>query len=191
MFDGSSIAGWKGSLTWSYVQMQKLVSSTRSTNCSCDLWRYWTFNWSRFDPRSIARRAEEYLKSTGILHSLVQNQNSLYLTKWSRYVWRSSYINRWRSCLVYSYESGNSGHRPRVKGGYFLQLILHKICVQKCVQKSHGSRSCRSTSPRSCFLPVGVSFNTLVRKADEVQQFMFGTLHINMQKQLRLCLNRW
>ena len=76
------------------------------------------------DPRSIARRAEQYVRATGIadtayfgpeaeffLFDSVQFQNN----PWSTYYLVESEEGHWSS----GDEGLNTGHRPRAKGGYF------------------------------------------------------------------------
>ena len=73
MFDGSSIAGWKGINESDMVMMP--IDSTAvldpftdepTVNLRCDILEPSTGQGYSRDPRSIAERAEEYLKSTGI-----------------------------------------------------------------------------------------------------------------------------
>lgn len=73
MFDGSSIAGWKGINDSDMIIMPDDSSAvldpfTESTtvNVRCDVIEPATMQGYDRDPRSVAARAEEYLKSTGI-----------------------------------------------------------------------------------------------------------------------------
>ena len=73
MFDGSSIAGWKGINDSDMIIMPDdstavLDPFTESTtvNVRCDVIEPATMQGYDRDPRSVAARAEEYLKSTGI-----------------------------------------------------------------------------------------------------------------------------
>jgi len=73
MFDGSSVAGWKG-----INESDMILRPDDSTavldpfadepqvNVRCDVIEPKTMQGYNRDPRSVARRAEEYLKSTGI-----------------------------------------------------------------------------------------------------------------------------
>lgn len=98
------------------------------------------------------------------------------------------------------YESGNSGHRPRVKGGYFpvppvdsAQDMRAEMCAKIEDIMGPGRVEVHHHEVASCQLEIGVSFNTLVRKADEVQQFKYAVWNVAHQyaKQLLLCLNQW
>ena len=73
MFDGSSIAGWKGIEASDMILMPDADTAFvdpffRETTVvvTCDVIEPSTMQGYDRDPRSIARRAEEYLKSTGI-----------------------------------------------------------------------------------------------------------------------------
>ena len=73
MFDGSSIAGWKGIQESDMVLMPDPdtavldpFSEELTLNLRCDVLEPATMQGYERDPRSIARRAEAYLKSTGI-----------------------------------------------------------------------------------------------------------------------------
>ena len=73
MFDGSSIAGWKGINESDMVMMPDDESAVldpftdvATVNLRCDILEPSTMQGYERDPRSVARRAEEYLKSTGI-----------------------------------------------------------------------------------------------------------------------------
>src|SRR3989338_2549036 len=73
MFDGSSVAGWKG-----INESDMILRPDDSTavldpfadepqlNLTCDIIEPKTMQGYNRDPRSVARRAEEFLKSTGI-----------------------------------------------------------------------------------------------------------------------------
>ena len=73
MFDGSSIAGWKGINESDMILMPDAESAVvdpfaeeTQVIIRCDIVEPSTMEGYDRDPRSIARRAEEYLKSTGI-----------------------------------------------------------------------------------------------------------------------------
>ncbi|MGD8312605.1 MAG: glutamine synthetase beta-grasp domain-containing protein, partial [Gammaproteobacteria bacterium] len=73
MFDGSSIAGWKGINESDMVLMpdtttavMDLFSDEPTLNLRCDILEPTTMQGYERDPRSLAKRAEAYLKSTKI-----------------------------------------------------------------------------------------------------------------------------
>src|SRR6188508_3884218 len=73
MFDGSSIAGWKGinesdmilALDPTTAVVDPFFEQT-TVNIRCDVIEPMTMQGYERDPRSLAKRAEAYLKSTGI-----------------------------------------------------------------------------------------------------------------------------
>ena len=79
MFDGSSIAGWKG-----IQESDMILMPDPATACvdpffeeptlllTCDVIEPNTMQGYERDPRSLARRAEAYLKSTGVADTAYQ-----------------------------------------------------------------------------------------------------------------------
>ena len=73
MFDGSSIAGWKGINESDMILMPDVTTAVldpffedKTLNLRCDVIEPSTMQGYERDPRSLAKRAEAYLKSTGI-----------------------------------------------------------------------------------------------------------------------------
>ncbi|TNF06060.1 MAG: glutamine synthetase, partial [Gammaproteobacteria bacterium] len=73
MFDGSSIAGWKGINESDMVlmpddstSMLDPFSDAVTVILRCDILEPSTMTGYERDPRSVAKRAEEYLKTTGL-----------------------------------------------------------------------------------------------------------------------------
>jgi glutamine synthetase len=86
---------------------------------------------------------------------------------------------------LHSYEGGNSGHRPRVKGGYFPvppvdsgQDIRVAMCEAIEAMLGEGRVEVQHHEVASCQSEIGVTFNTLVRKADEVQVLKYAVLNV-------------
>src|SRR5437868_11509282 len=83
MFDGSSIAGWKGINESDMILMPDAASAVMdpffeetTVDIRCDVIEPTTMQGYERDPRSLARRAEAYLKSTGIAdHALFGPEN--------------------------------------------------------------------------------------------------------------------
>ena len=76
MFDGSSIAGWKGINESDMILMPDASTAVldpffeeATVNIRCDVIEPATMQGYERDPRSLAKRAEAYLKSTGIADS--------------------------------------------------------------------------------------------------------------------------
>ena len=89
MFDGSSVAGWKGINESDMILMPEPETAVvdpffqdKTLNIRCDIIEPSTMAGYERDPRSIAKRAEAYLKETGIgdTASLAQKMNFSYLT---------------------------------------------------------------------------------------------------------------
>ncbi len=78
MFDGSSIQGWKGINESDMVMMPDAESAvldpfteTPTLNIRCDILEPSTMQGYSRDPRSVAHRAEEYMRSTGIADTVL------------------------------------------------------------------------------------------------------------------------
>ncbi len=189
MFDGSSIAGWKGINESDMVlipddstAVMDPFTDDPTLNLRCSVAEPDTMEGYNRDPRSIAHRAEEYLKSTGIGDTAYFGPEPEFFifddVKWHTAVGSCSYSisseeAAWSS--NHDYDEGNTGHRPGIKGGYF---------PVPPVDSSHDLRAAMCTAAESMGLEVevhhhevatanqceiGIRFNTLVRKADEVQ----------------------
>jgi glutamine synthetase len=189
MFDGSSVAGWKG-----INESDMILRPDDSTavldpfadeiqvNLRCDIIEPRTMQGYNRDPRSVARRAEEYLKSTGIADkAFFGPENEFFVfddIKWHVGMDRSFFQigsdeAAWSSDK--KIEGGNMGHRNRVKGGYFPVPpvdALHDLRGAMCdtmtsmgidVELHHHEVA----NAGQC--EIGAKFNTLVAKADEVQ----------------------
>ncbi|HBO12062.1 MAG TPA: type I glutamate--ammonia ligase, partial [Halieaceae bacterium] len=143
------------------------------------------------DPRSVAHRAEEYLKSTGIGDTAFFGPEPEFFVfddiKWHSDMSGAGYtIHSEEAAWVSShkFDEGNIGHRPRVKGGYFPVPpvdSLHDIRAAMCdameqmglpVEVHHHEVG----TAGQC--EIGVKFNTLVRKADEVQILKYCVLNV-------------
>jgi len=189
MFDGSSIAGWKGINESDMILMPDDSTSVidpftddATVILRCDVVEPSTMQGYERDPRSVAKRAEAYLASTGLgdtaffgpepeffvfddVKYKVEMQGASYEINSEEAAWASNE----------SFEEGNTGHRPGVKGGYFPVPpvdSLHDIRAAMCsameqmgldVEVHHHEVG----TAGQC--EIGVRFNTLVSKADEVQ----------------------
>jgi glutamine synthetase len=189
MFDGSSIAGWKGINESDMILMPDDNTSvldpfTDDTTVilRCDIVEPMTMQGYERDPRSVAHRAEEYLNSTGIGDTAYFGPEPEFFVfddvKWHADISGAGYsINSeeasWASS--HSFEDGNIGHRPGIKGGYFPVPPVDSL---------HDIRAAMCAAMEQMGLPIevhhhevgtagqceiGVKFNTLIKKADEVQ----------------------
>ncbi len=188
MFDGSSIAGWKGIQESDMVLMPDADSAVldpfmdeSTLILRCDILEPHTMQGYDRDPRSIAKRAEAYLKSTGIADTAFFGPEPEFFilddVRWGADMNGAFYKidseeASWNSETAFG--EGNIGHRPGTKGGYFpvppvdsLQDIRSAMCLALeemgvPVEVHHHEVA----TAGQC--EIGTMFNTLVRKADEV-----------------------
>ena len=133
MFDGSSIVGWK-SINESDMLLVPDCSTAVLDPFSaqpllilfCDVVEPATGQAYDKDPRSIAKKAEVYLKSTGIADTVYIGPEAEFFVfddvKFDVSMNHTFYeLDSEEGPYVTgkTYEQGNFGHRPRVKGGYF------------------------------------------------------------------------
>ncbi|HRD65003.1 MAG TPA: glutamate--ammonia ligase [Candidatus Competibacter sp.] len=193
MFDGSSIAGWKGIQESDMILMPDPVTAAvdpffeePTLILTCDVIEPSTMQGYERDPRSLARRAEAYLKSTGVGDTAFFGpENEFFIfddVRWGAdisgcFCKIDSSEAGWNSERVY--EGGNFGHRPGIKGGYFpvppvdsMQDIRSAMCLSLeamgLVPEVHHHEVATAGQAE-----IGVQFNTLVRKADEVQRLKY------------------
>ncbi len=133
MFDGSSIAGWKAINESDMILKPDLdsvyvdpFSATPMMIIFCDIVEPSTGELYARDPRSTAKRAEAYLKSTGIGDTVyVGPEAEFFMFDDVRFEngYNTSYYKlddiELPTNTGTKYESGNMGHRPRAKCGYF------------------------------------------------------------------------
>ncbi|KTD36238.1 glutamine synthetase [Legionella nautarum] len=189
MFDGSSIKGWQKIHKSDLALIPDLDTvvfdpfyQDNTLIIRCNVVDPQTMIGYDRDPRSIAHRAEAYMKSTGIADNAffgpepeffifddVRSQTGM---RGAFYELDSS-EGHWNSGKVI--EGGNIGHRPTVKGGYFpvppvdsSQDIRSAICLtleeMGLVVEAHHHEV---ATANQC--EVATRFNTLTKKADELQ----------------------
>ncbi len=195
-FDGSSIAGWKG-IQASDMLLMPDASSARmdpftdepTLIISCDVIEPADGKGYDRDPRSIAKRAEAYLKSSGIGDVAYFGPEPEFFV-FDSITWSvdmsgcSVKINSseapWSSGL--DMDGGNMGHRPVLKGGYFpvppvdsLQDLRSAMCLaleeQGVEVEVHHHEV---AAPGQC--EIGTKFAPLVQRADWIQ-IMKYTIH--------------
>ena len=133
MFDGSSIEGWKAINESDMILMPDLdavwtdpFSATPMLILVCDIVEPSTGELYARDPRSTAKRAEAYLKTTGIGDTIFIGPEAEFFM-FDNVQFENSYSTSYYKIddielptnTGTSYDGGNLGHRPRAKGGYF------------------------------------------------------------------------
>lgn len=157
MFDGSSIAGWKGINESDMVLLPDPSSAyvdpfyaDPTIVISCDILDPATMQAYGRCPRGIAKRAEAYLKSSGIAETAFfgpepeffifdsvrfanEMGNTFFKVDSEEAAWNSGA----------KYDGANSGYRPGVKGGYFpsRRPTPCTTCARKCARPWNRSAS--------------------------------------------------
>ena len=193
MFDGSSIAGWKGINESDMILMPDASTAVMdpffeepTLNLRCDVIEPSTMQGYERDPRSLAKRAEAYLKSTGIADTAYFGPEAEFFifddVRWGAdisgsFVKIDSEEASWNTEKVY--EGGNLGHRPGVKGGYFpvppvdsQQDIRSAMCLAMeemgiIVETHHHEVATAGQNE------IGMKFNTLIKMADQLQIYKY------------------
>jgi glutamine synthetase type I len=188
-FDGSSIAGWKG------IQASDMLLMPDSTTANidpffdeptliltCDVIEPDTGKGYDRDPRSLAKRAEAYLKSSGVGDAAYFGPEPEFFV-FDSVAWgddmSGSHVKIQSEEAAWSSgeqtEVGNIGHRPKVKGGYFpvppidsLQDIRSAMCLAMQemgveVEVHHHEVA----TAGQC--EIGTKFAPLTRRADWTQ----------------------
>ena len=188
-FDGSSIAGWKG-IQASDMQLMPDPDTANidpfmdepTLILTCDVVDPTDGKGYDRCPRSLAKRAEAYLKSSGIGDTAYFGPEPEFFIfdsiQWDVSMSGSSVrINSEEAAWSSNdkFEGGNTGHRPGVKGGYFpvppvdsLQDVRSAMCIALeemgvPVEVHHHEVA----TAGQC--EIGTKFSTLTERADWTQ----------------------
>ncbi len=194
MFDGSSIEGWKAInesdmslIPDATTAVMDPFSAQPQMILFCDINEPSTGQSYNRDPRSVAKKAEAYLSSTGI------GDTAYFGPEPEFFVFDDVRFDVSMNSCFYEFDSeegpyvsgkifpeGNVGHRPTVKGGYFPvppvdaspDLRGEMVTVMKemglGMDKHH-----HEVAPSQHEL--GMTYSTLVRTADNVQIYKYVT----------------
>ena len=198
MFDGSSIAGWKGINESDMILMPDPSTAVidpfyeeTTLNLTCDVIEPMTMQGYARDPRSLAKRAEAHLKASGIADSaLFGPENEFFI--FDKVTVSSgmngcayevdAYEGAWNSGKTF--EDGNRGHRPGVKGGYFpvppvdsqqdIRTAMSMACEEMGLKFEVHHHEVATAGQGE----INVAANTLTRKADEVQILKYALQNV-------------
>ncbi|MEJ2803453.1 type I glutamate--ammonia ligase [Comamonadaceae bacterium PP-2] len=188
-FDGSSIAGWKGIEASDMLLLPDPSTANidpffqeTTLILTCDVLEPSDGKAYDRDPRSIAKRAEAYLKSSGLGDTAYFGPEPEFFV-FDNVSWNTDasgaffkieeYEAPWNSGA--KLEEGNKGHRPTTKGGYFpvppvdstqdlraeMVLILESLGIP--VEVFHHEVAGAGQNE------IGTKFSTLVERADWTQ----------------------
>ena len=197
MFDGSSITGWKAINESDMTLMPDNATAVMDPFAArptlivfCDILDPLSGESYERDPRSVAKKAEAYLASTGIGDTVYCVPEAEFFMFDDVRFSTSSHHTFYKLGDIEApfmsgeeVEGGNSGHRPRVKGGYFpvqpidsgadIRSEMVSVCKEMglSVEKHH-----HEVAPSQHEL--GMKFNTLVAAADEMQKQKYVTHNV-------------
>ncbi|MEC5399264.1 type I glutamate--ammonia ligase [Uliginosibacterium sp. H1] len=188
-FDGSSIAGWKGIQASDMLLMPDPATAyidpffdETTVVITCDVVEPSDGKGYDRDPRSIAKRAEAYLKSTGLGDTAYFGPEPEFFI-FDSVEWKVDMSGAYHKIFAEEaawssgekFEGGNTGHRPGVKGGYFpvppidsandirAAMVLALEAIGIPVEVHHHEVATAGQNE------IGTKFNTLVRRADWTQ----------------------
>lgn len=194
MFDGSSIAGWKAINESDMVLMPDPETAhmdpffAQSTMVLlCDILDPISGESYNRDPRGTAKKAEAYLKQSGVGDAAYFGPEAEFFifddVRYKADPYNTGFkldSTELPSNDDAEYETGNLGHRPRVKGGYFpvppidscqdirseMLTVMAEMGVR--VEKHHHEVAAAQHE-------LGIKFDTLVKNADNMQIFKYVT----------------
>ena len=193
MFDGSSIAGWKAinesDMTLmpdpSTAQLDPFFAAP-TLSIVCDVLEPTTGQPYERDPRGMAKKAEAYLKSTGIGDTIYVGPEAEFFVFDDVKFMSDPYNTGFKLDSVElptngdtEYEGGNLGHRIATKGGYFPvppqdsaqdrrgEMLAAMASMGVKVEKHHHEVA-------SAQHELGMKFDTLTHMADQMQIYKYA-----------------
>ena len=191
-FDGSSIAGWKGIEASDMTLMPdpppptSIPSSRRRRwPMFCDVLEPSTGEMYDRDPRSIAKKAEAYMKSAGLGDAVYFGPEAEFFifddVRFNSDPYNTGFkldSSELPTNTGTEYEMGNLGHRPRTKGGYFpvppidscqdirSEMLSVMAEMGVVVEKHHHEVA-------SAQHELGIKFGPMVQMADHMQIYKY------------------
>ena len=192
MFDGSSIAGWKSINESDMILKPDPASAVMDPFAAqaqliinCDIVEPATGQLYDRDPRSIAKRAEAYVKSSGVGDATYFGPEAEFFVfddvKYELGMNKGYYELRSEDGVEAQgrdFAEGNLGHRPGVKGGYFpvppvdghVDMRAEMLTVMGemglPIEKHHHEVA-------SSQHELGIKFGSLVEAADWIQIYKY------------------
>ncbi len=188
-FDGSSVPGWKNVEKSDMLLIPDINTAVidpfykESTLIMlCNIFDPFKLKDYHRDPRSIARRAESYLRSSGLGDAAYFGPEPEFFV-FDSVTWNIDMSNTffkikseeapWSTAI--KMKNGNTGHRPSIGGGYFrvpptdsfqdmrseMCLLMEKVGIP--VELHHHEVAAPGQ------LEIGTKFSTLVQRADWTQ----------------------
>ena len=189
-FDGSSIAGWQPINISDMVMkpdLSKVIldpfAAQKTLKIFCNIYDPETDKPYNLDPRSVAKAAEAYISQSGV------GDTAYFGPEAEFFIFDDVKIHSDMNKVGFEvdseegpynsghqYDTGNMGHRPGVKGGYFpespvdslsdirgeMLTVLQHMGVE--VEKHH-----HEVAPSQCEL--GIKYSTLIDSADNIQLY--------------------
>ena len=195
-FDGSSISGWKEihqsdmKLTPdASTAVEDLFVEQKTIILRCNVNNPDDTEYNR-DPRQIGMRCENYLKELGFAEEAYFGpEPEFYVFDGVSYETRmeSAFFNITSSEGAWTngddQEGDNTGHRPKVKGGYFPVQPVDQLFDLRCamcdsitafgmpIELHHHEVGTAGQTE------IGVKFNTLVKKADDLLNIKYCVMN--------------
>ena len=192
MFDGSSIAGWKAINESDMILMMDPATAVMDPFAAkpslilfCDIYEPSTGQPYTRDPRSTAKKAEAFVKSSGIGDMvMVGAEAEFFIFDDIKFGTGPNYAKYEITSIegpganLREYPEGNMGHRPAVKGGYFpvppvdtesdlRAEMLSSMGEMGLIIEKHHHEVAQSQHE------LGTKFTTLVNMADQMQIYKY------------------
>jgi glutamine synthetase len=197
MFDGSSIAGWQAINESDMIMRPDLsraaldpFSAQKTLKLFCDIIDPRTNAPYARDPRSIAKAAERYLKTSGLADTAFMGPEAEFfifddvrVTVDMHKVGFEIDSEELPHNSGRTYPTGNMGHRPGVKGGYFPESPVDSLSDIRgemlTVIKSMGvavEKHHHEVASAQCEL--GILYSTLTSSADNIQLYKYSVHNV-------------
>lgn len=187
-FDGSSIAGWQCINESDMTMIPDLshvvtdpFAAQRTLKIFCNIYDPVSGESYNKDPRSVAKAAEAFVKKSGV------GDTAYFGPEAEFFIFDDVKINTAPNHVGFqidseegpynsgkAYETGNMGHRPKIKGGYIPEAPIDSLSDIRgemlTVMQSMGvpvEKHHHEVAPSQCEL--GIVYDTLVNSADNIQ----------------------